>query len=158
VSDKPPIRLKFRGPPPSKVVTIPPVQKIASKPKLPPIGTESISVKCGHTITLDLYAKDPFRDGRRAKAVSRDCPVCRQARAQAEVIAAADRKAQKKVAMLKPRLPDGSRFVATYDATATRWTGTLTIEGATLEQGASSLSKLLHKLDDAYRASLSRAP
>ena len=39
-----------------------------------------------------------------------------------------------------------------------QWTGTLTVEGATFERQGSSLNKLLHKLDDAYRATKIPAP
>lgn len=162
MSDKPAIRLKFRetSPVPERP------SNAASGPtsRSQPLQTESLVVKCGHAIVFDLYAKDPFRAERRAKATARDCPPCRQARVAAEVEAAAERKAQRKIeqkgqhaAILrayKPRLPDGSRFAATYDATTIRWTGSVTIEGATFEESAGSLSRLLHKLDDAYRASL----
>jgi septal ring factor EnvC (AmiA/AmiB activator) len=103
---------------------------------------------------FDLYAKDTFREQRRAKAVSRDCPPCRQARVEADAAAAKERRATKKETFaksLKPRLPDGARFAATYDATAVQWTGTLTVDGVTFERSGSSLNKLLHKLDDVYR-------
>jgi hypothetical protein len=171
VSDKPAIRLKFRDLPPVEAPASPPPKIVSApkpKPKSPTVGTESLVVKCGHTIAFDLYVKDPFRVERRAKETARDCPPCRQARVQAEMAAAAERKAQRKIERkekrsayiraYKPRLPDGSRFAATYDATATRWTGTVAIEGATFEQSASSLSRLLHKLDDAYRGSLAPLP
>jgi hypothetical protein len=124
------------------------------KPKTPTIGTETISAKCGHTIALDLYEKDPHRDGRRQKAASRDCPSCRAARALAEATMAAEKRARKRVAAFKPRLPDGASFHAIYDAAATMWTGSLTVDGALFESRATSLKKLTHRLDDAYRATL----
>lgn len=134
------------------------------QPKPATIGTEKISAKCGHPIMFDLYAKDPFRDGRRQKALSRDCPTCRQARVAADAATAAARKAEKKVgkkvvllSSLKPRLPDGAHFQATYTAAVMEWTGSLTIEGASFELRASSLKQLLHRLDDAYRSSLPTA-
>jgi hypothetical protein len=137
-----------------------PSNQLAPKPRPPSIRSEPLLVKCGHTIAFELYAKDPFRDARRAKEAGRACSACRQARVQAEVAAAAERRAKKEAnpkAVFKPRLPDGARFSAVYDATATRWTGTLTIAGDVLEQQAGSLTKLLHKLDDVYRAKLKAA-
>ncbi|HSX22311.1 MAG TPA: hypothetical protein VLE97_06000 [Gaiellaceae bacterium] len=162
MNDKSPMRLKFKdtdavqasskpnGPPSSNG------SPQAAKPKThpPAIGTEPVVVKCGHSIVFDLYAKDTFREQRRAKAVSRDCPACRQERVKADALAAKERRAKKKATFakaLKPRLPDGARFAATYDASAVQWTGTLTVDGVTFERQGSSLSKLLHKLDDVYR-------
>lgn len=131
------------------------------KPKPATIGTEKISAKCGHPIMFDLFAKDPFRDGRRQKALSRDCSACRQARVAADAAAAAARKAEKKttkkaavLTSFNPRLPDGACFQATYSAAVMEWSGSLTIEKMAFELRASSLKKLLHRLDDAYRASL----
>jgi hypothetical protein len=75
--------------------------------------------------------------------------------------AAKERRAKKKATFaksLKPRLPDAARFVATYDAAAVQWTGTLSVEGVTFERQGSSLNKLLHKLDDVYRATKVTAP
>jgi hypothetical protein len=156
VTEKPPIRLKFRDASPAATARGPAVQGVRSpKPRPPTVGIEDLVVKCGHTIAFDLYAKDAFRDQRRAKAVKRDCPPCRQARVQAEAIALNERRAKKVVTFakeLKPRLPDGARFTATYDATQVQWTGTLTVEGATYERSGGSLNKLLHRLDDVYRA------
>lgn len=168
MTNKPSIRLKFSDPSPtapSAAVAKHPAQPARKSKSVPPtIGTEPVIVKCGHTIAFDLYAKDSFRDARRQKAVSRECPPCRQARVAADAAAAADRKAKKKAAKkavmlagLKPRLPDGARFAAIYDATATEWTGSLTVDGASFELRAGSIKKLLHRLDDAYRASLPSA-
>ena len=176
MNEKPHIRLKFRESPAEAVAPVP-AAKVAAKtspaakapkpkpkPRPPTVGTEVLLVKCGHTIVFDLYAKDSFRDQRRQKEASRDCPPCRQARVQAEAIAHKERRARKAVTKaatfaksLKPRLPDGARFAATYDATQVQWTGTLTIEGSTFEQRASSLNKLLHRLDDVYRAAMATA-
>ena len=164
MNEKTGIRLKFKetegvaAVPAAKVAAKPSAAK-ASKPRPPTVGTETLLVKCGHTIVFDLYAKDSFRDQRRQKEASRDCSPCRQARMQAEAIALKERRATKKTTKaasfaksLKPRLPDGARFAATYDATQVQWTGTLTIDGLTFERSASSLNKLLHRLDDVYRA------
>lgn len=153
MTEKPPMRLKFKDSSSSS----PPVK--AAPPPPAKVGSEEVVVKCGHTIVFDLYAKDPFRDQRRVKAVSRECQACRQVRVATDVAAAKERKAKKAsfAKALKPRLPDGARFAATYDATAVQWTGTLIVEGATFERRASSLNKLLYKLDDVYRASLPAA-
>ena len=162
VNEKPHIRLKFKESPAEAVAAVPaakagvkasPAAK-APKPRPPTVGTEALLVKCGHTIVFDLYANDSFRDQRRQKEAVRDCPPCRQARVQAEAVALKARRATKAAPFaksLKPRLPDGARFVATYDATQVQWTGTLIVEGLTFERSASSLNKLLHKLDDVYR-------
>jgi hypothetical protein len=159
VTEKPALRLKFRD---SSSVIVgsgrEPAAQDASKPSKsqpPPVGTEALVVKCGHTIAFELYSKDAFRDQRRTKTASRDCSPCRQARVQADMLAAKERRAKKVATFskaLKPRLPDGARFVATYDATQVQWIGALTVEGATYERSGSSLNKLLHKLDDVYRA------
>lgn len=159
VTEKPSIRLKFKD---SALALAGPTAQTPKppKPKAPTVGSESLVVKCGHTIAFDLYAKDTFRDQRREKAASRDCFECRQARVQAEMRKHEARRAKKAATFaktLKPRLPDGSRFVATYDAAQVQWTGTLMVEGATFERSGSSLNKLLHKLDDVYRATLNEA-
>lgn len=154
MDDKPTIRLKFSDssskPPPIVAVS-------RAKPPAPIVGSEQLLATCGCRIAFDLYAKDPHRDGRRLKAIGRACPACRQVRAQTEAAAAIARKAKKKQSvgyMFKPRLPNGARFTSTYDATVESWTGTLTIDGAIYEATARSLSKLLHRLDDVYRAAL----
>ena len=176
MNEKSHIRLKFKEAPAEAVAPVP-AAKVAAKtspaakatkpkpkPRPPTVGTEVLLVKCGHTVTFDLYAKDSFRDQRRQKEASRDCPPCRQARVQAEAIAHKERRARKAVTKaatfaksLKPRLPDGARFGATYDAAQVQWTGILTVEGMTFERSASSLNKLLHRLDDVYRAATSVA-
>lgn len=163
MNEKPSIRLKFNEAPADRGSTVqvasqpkPVVHK--PKPRPPTDGTEELVVKCGHTIVFDLFAKEGYRDQRRTKAVTRDCPACRQARAQADMAAAKERRVKKAKTFaqsLKPRLPDGARFVATYDATQVEWTGSLTIDGVPFERRASSLNKLLHKLDDMYRAAKS---
>lgn len=160
--EKPPLRLKFKDVAPvSRDATSchaargAPTPPTPPKPRPPTAGTETLIVKCGHKIAFELYVKDTFRDQRRAKTVTRDCPACRQERVQAEAIALKERRAKKAVTFakaLKPRLPDGSHFAATYDATQVQWAGVLTIEGVAFKRGASSLNKLLHKLDDDYRA------
>lgn len=53
------------------------------------------------------------------------------------------------------RLPDGSKFEATYDHTSRRWTGTLTLtSGVVFTEGSGAVMKLLKKLDAKYRESL----
>lgn len=130
------------------------------KPLPPTVGTEDIVVKCGHTIVFDLFAHDGYREQRRTKATLRDCPACRQARVQADMAAAKERrtKSERVGQSLKPRLPDGSRFNAIYDAVKVQWTGSLIINGVSFERSASSLHKLLHKLDDMYRAAAKPEP
>jgi hypothetical protein len=59
-----------------------------------------------------------------------------------------------RAAMEKSRLPDGSRFNVVYDATAARWSGTLTVGGQVFESDAGGVFKLLVKLDTKYRLSL----
>ena len=176
MNEKSHIRLKFKESPAEIVAAVPAAKAAAKaspaakapKPRPPTVGTESLLVKCGHTIAFDLYANDSFRDQRRQKDASRDCPPCRQAHVQAEVLAHKERRATKAATKavikaatfgksLKPRLPDGARFAATYDATQVQWAGTLTVEGLTFERSASSLNKLLHRLDDVYRAAMSAA-
>ena len=167
MNEKHHIRLKFKESPATVVAAVPAAKAAAKaspaaktlKPRPPTVGTEALPVKCGHTIVFDLYAKDSFRDQRRQKEALRDCSPCRQARVQAEVIAHKERRARKAATKaatfakaLKPRLPDGARFVATYDAIQVQWTGTLTVESLSFERSASSLNKLLHRLDDVYRA------
>lgn len=161
MNEKLPLRLKFKdtvstdGKAAVHVAHVPKPMAHKTKPRPPTVGTENLVVKCGHTIVFDLFAKDAFREQRRTKAVTRDCPACRQARVQADMVAAKERRVKKTKTFaqsLKPRLSDGARFVATYDAAQVQWTGSLTIEGAVFEKSASSLNKLLHKLDDIYRA------
>ena len=169
MNEKPSLRLKFKesssavdqasaaqGGSKSSKALPPIVGQAPSKPRPPTIGTEPLVVKCGHTMVFDLYAKDAFREQRRTKTVQRDCPSCRQARVKAEAGAGAARRTKKATfaKVIKPRLPEGARFVATYDATQVQWTGSLTIESTTFERRAPSLNKLLHRLDDDYRASL----
>jgi hypothetical protein len=57
-------------------------------------------------------------------------------------------------------LPDGSRFEVRYDAGQERWSGTLTVpaaggEPATFTGSGSNLYKLLARLDERYRSTLS---
>mgnify|MGYP001604789525 FL=1 len=115
-------------------------QKLVPKPKTPSIGTEKLLVACGHLIAFDLYVKDPFRDGRREKARARACSACRQARVEAEVAAAKERRAVKK------RFPDGACFSAVYAAAEMQWTGTLTIMSVTFEKRMGGIRALLNNL------------
>lgn len=58
------------------------------------------------------------------------------------------------------RLPDGSAFHVTYDATAQKWSGSLvtTVNGqqANFTASAEAVFKLLAKLDGLYRSELAR--
>ena len=49
------------------------------------------------------------------------------------------------------RLPDKSRFLLEYDATAQTWTGTLNSEGMNFNATAKAVFHLLYKLDKQYR-------
>jgi hypothetical protein len=107
-----------------------------------------------------------FREQRRAKTAGRPCPACRQ-KAHQESLAQAERarqekalrtekaKAQQPLAQQNPqwgrRLPDGSNFNVTYDATKMEWSGTLTVpETGTFTATASGIIGLLKKLDSQY--------
>jgi hypothetical protein len=52
------------------------------------------------------------------------------------------------------RLPAGAKFAVAYDATMTRWTGTLTIGEQVFTGSAGGVFKLLNQLDRQYRDSL----
>ena len=140
------------------------------RPKPPVIGVEKVTCACGHEAELPLYEdrKDKFRAARRKNLAERPCPPCRQ-KAHAELTAreqaaaAERRKARggptpRKEKAVRPdveRLPDGSEFRVTYDATAVRWSGTLTVttpEGGKVFEGeAGGVFKLLSVLDGQYR-------
>src|SRR5947208_3125930 len=104
---------------------------------------EDIVVRCGHTEKFGLLpeGKDRFREDRRKKAISRDCKACRERKQQEERQAADLRKAEKEQRKAQDaqraegktrgphsgRLPDGSRFEVTYDASKEQWGGSLTV-------------------------------
>ena len=134
-----------------------------------------VVARCGHAEKFGLLpeGKDRFREDRRKKAMSRDCKACRERKQQEELQAAELRRAEKEQrragddqrAEGKPRgqqsgrLPDGSRFEVTYDASKEQWAGSLTVptpggEPATFAGSGSGLFPLLAELDRLYRASL----
>jgi hypothetical protein len=107
-----------------------------------------------------------FREQRRAKTAGRPCAACRQ-KAHQESLAQAERarqekalrtetaKAQQPPAQPIPqrgrRLPHGSNFNVTYDATKLEWSGTLTVpQEGTFTESASGIIGLLKKLDSQY--------
>jgi hypothetical protein len=125
------------------------------KPKPPSVSTEQVKALCGHPVTLELLAKDPYRDRRREKLTERACPACRQkANAEREAKAEADREAKPQKPKGSPggRLPDCSRIETIYYAETTTWEGSLTVPGAGvfLDQ-AGGINRLLQRLDQQYR-------
>jgi len=132
-----------------------------------------VIARCGHVEKFGILPdnKDRFREGRRKKAISRDCKACREKRQREELEAAEVRRIEKEKRVaeqshtekaVRPqtsRLPDGSQFEVRYDATKEQWTGTLTIpspEGvpALFTGSCSGLFRLLGNLDKLYRATL----
>jgi hypothetical protein len=106
---------------------------------------------------LELYGDErdrQFAEDRRAKAASRPCAACRQ-KAEAEKELAAKQKKQATPAhqapATTPRLPDGSAFNVTYDATKKEWRGSLTVPGkGELTAAASGVFRLLRELEQQY--------
>lgn len=175
------------GPAPS-----PPPKPAGGGKKPAPIGTEQVKAACGHPVPFELFAKDPYRDARRAKIVGKDCKECRNARQAVKESAAREKSAARlQRRWERPgnpddegRLPDGSVFLAVYDAAARQWTGLARIgppesgvlqdavglirqlaalEGAGVVGGddgplylarASAVLRLLPKLDKQYRRRL----
>src|SRR5271168_298286 len=102
------------------------------KPKSPVLRIEKVQASCGHPTDFEVFddRKDQrFREQRRAKTASRPCLACRQ-KAQAEQIAKAEKAREEKARVApeqtKPRektpqsdrrLPHGSSFRVTFDAT-----------------------------------------
>jgi hypothetical protein len=145
------------------------------KPFIPFARFEDVIVRCGHVEKFGLLpdGKDKFREGRRQKAISRDCKVCRERKQREQEEAARLRRSEKEqrklLAAQQPprqaplpqggRLPDGSRFEVLYDAAKEQWSGSLTVpatEGAptTFTGSGSALFPLLTSLDKQYRATL----
>ena len=134
------------------------------------VGVEKVICACGHEAELPLYPdrQDKFRAARRKDLQERPCPACRQ-KAHAELTAreqaaAAERRKarggptprrEKAARPVVERLPDGSEFHVTYDATAERWSGALTVttpEGGKVFEGeAGGVFTLLTALDRQYR-------
>ncbi len=145
-------------------------------PFIPFARFEDVVVRCGHVEKFGLLpdGKDRFREGRRKKAISRDCKACRERKQQQEQEAARLRRIEKEKrkelnAGQQPerrprlqggRLPHGSQFEVRYDAAKEQWSGSLTVpaaEGApaTFTGSGSALFPLLADLDRQYRATLS---
>ena len=141
-----------------------------NKPKSPVLRTEQVKASCGHMTDFNIYddRKDQrFREQRRAKTAGRPCPSCRQ-KAHEERLAQEERARQEKAHRIaeaakapKPqapanpqrgrRLPHGSNFNITYDATKMQWSGTLTVpEKGTFTATASGINGLLKQLDKQY--------
>jgi hypothetical protein len=147
------------------------------KPFIPFVGFEDVMARCGHVEKFGLLPdnKDRFRQDRRKKAMGRDCRACREKRQLEQEEAARLRLAEKERRKTQEpqrraggekatrpesgRLPDGSRFEVSYDATKERWSGTLTVptdggEPATFNGSGSGLVRMLSSLDKLYRATL----
>jgi hypothetical protein len=147
-----------------------------NKPFIPFVGFEDVVVRCGHVEKFGLMPdnKDRFRQDRRKKAMGRDCKACREARRREQEEAAVLRRAEKEKrkvdAEQQPRqgkargpqtgrLPDGSRFEVSYDATKELWSGSLSVPTPggspdTFSGSGSGLFRLLSSLDKQYRATL----
>ncbi len=153
-----------------------PRRRPGDKPFIPFARFEDVIVRCGHVEKFGLLpeGKDRFREGRRQKAISRDCKACRERKRLEQEEAAQLRRAEKEkrklLAAQQPpgqaprpqggRLPDGSRFEVRYDAAKEQWSGSLTVpaaEGAetTFTGSGSNLFQLLASLDRQYRVTLS---
>src|SRR5262245_31256881 len=67
------------------------------KPFIPFERFEDVVVRCGHVEKFGLLpdGKDRFREGRRRKAISRDCKACRESRQRQEREAAERRRGEK---------------------------------------------------------------
>lgn len=147
--EKKPIRLRFSDSAPKPKQ---PTATTSSRAKALVVGTEKLSAKCGHFTVFELFAKDPYREQRRANHQARDCKDCIATRVSAEQEAAEARREQRK---LKDRLPDQSAFHVEFDANAVRWRGTLSTivddKPEVFTGEAPAVFRLLRKLDDAYR-------
>jgi len=103
------------------------------KPSPKPEDPKTVTFGCGHPVHL-------------AQLHAMDCPSCLKAKRIA--LAAKTRESA-----VKGRLPDGSVVTAIYNAAAETWTGSLTLAvGMRFEAAGGSQTKLLHALDDLYRA------
>jgi hypothetical protein len=143
------------------------VQASAARPRRSPGGRppaspfvrfEKVKACCGHEIDFGLWedAKDAFREARRQKKRDQLCPVCQEQKQRQEQEAARQRRAERPQARkIPPRLPDGATFHVVYDAAATEWSGSLTVEATTFTAKAGAVFRLLRELDRLYRAALS---
>lgn len=118
-----------------------------AKPKphaKPPIDKRIVQFRCGHGRIAHDFA-------------GRDCPACKNEKQQKQAVA--NRAARAKRWLKQDlRLPDGAEFRVSYDATAVRWTGTLTtpVTGPFVAS-ATAVFKLLRELDRLYRQSVKPA-
>src|SRR6516164_387531 len=85
----------------------PPRRRPGDKPFIPFARFEDVVVRCGHVEKFGLMpdGKDKFREGRRQKAMSRDCKACREKRQREEEEAARLRRAEKE----KKKMLDGEQ-------------------------------------------------
>jgi hypothetical protein len=119
----------------------------SKKEKLPP--GPSVKHKCGHEQNLKNLENIP-------------CPACRNKAREAHNKAKAIKASDQRLPMEKAdegRLPDGSKFEASYRSTDKRWGGTLTVylpENRMIEfkDDSGAVMKLLKKLDAQYRKCL----
>jgi hypothetical protein len=135
----------------------------AKRPLPKIIGYEPVLARCQHVERLPLFEPkaDKFLAARRQKAQGRDCSSCRRARHEAQLKAAAELKATKRLQCLPQRLPDKSSFFVRYDATTESWNGelitTIGNEPVTITGQKSGVFGLLRLLDREYRSLARRA-
>jgi hypothetical protein len=163
--------------PPGDGPAPPPRRRPGEKPYIPFARFEDVVARCGHVEPFGLLpdGKDRFREGRRKKAMGRDCKACRERKHREEQEAAQLRRAEKEERKVRAavqeagvdrdpgpqagRLPDGSQFEVRYDAAKQQWSGSLTVPtpGGTavvFTGSGSGLFPLLTQLDRQYRATL----
>jgi hypothetical protein len=131
-----------------------------------------VIASCGHPEKFGLFEDrlDRYRKDRRKKVTDRPCRACRERKRLEEEEARKVRQAEKQqrakqaatagpsertkpVGEVTERLPDGAKFEVVYDASQTRWTGTLTIGEKVFADSAGGVFKLLNRLDRQYRQS-----
>jgi hypothetical protein len=115
-----------------------------------------------------------FREQRRAKTAGRACPSCRRKAYEERLVQeekARQEKAQRKAeaaekqvktvtqpekpVQVERRLPHGSAFNVSYDATKAEWHGSLVVpDKGEFTATASGVFRLLQQLDRQYRQSL----
>lgn len=133
-----------------------------AKVPLPVLRTETGVRRCGHNDFFKILKGEipDFAARRREKWASKLCPACSdllQKEQQSKAVAASENpehqsrraaiRAAKAADGWKKRLPDGSRFTATYCADPVRWTGTLVVPGSpSVEGSAAGATRLLHNL------------
>ncbi len=166
--------------PPGPRKTPPPAKPVVHRRATPPppiVAYEDVTASCGHPEKFGLFEDrlDKFRRDRRKKVTDRPCRACRERKRLEEEEATRVRQAEKQqrakeAAMAgasqrkKPageapeRLPNGAKFEVVYDASQTRWAGTLTIGEKVFTDSAGGVFKLLNRLDRQYRQSLPPAP